>query len=397
MEQNCKGNFRGIFENTKKGMKLEYKSFFGILIAWHVLILIFFAIGLTLLPLQQNYLGGSVHFREVPLLWSHANYDGEHYLQIAQFGYGPLRYFFFPLYPVFIRFVSHYLTFLHFPLPWAGILVTLVSFFCGFVTLYKLLLLDFSKRISIQTILLMLFFPVSFYFTAVYTEALFFVLCVSSFYFARQKNWLGAGILGIFASMTRLVGVVLIASLFVEWFIAYRKRKTSAKSLIPVFCIPLGLVFYMLFLQRFMGDPLGFFHNIATYGSQRSDHIILLPQVFYRYIFKIMPNLNWYWPLIATTSLELLSGFVFFVLTIVSFFKIRLSYSLFLFFGYIVPTLSGSFSSMPRYVLVLFPAFLILSIFIDKWPVRIKLLIFSVLAVFLGIFTSMFVVGFWVS
>lgn len=378
-------------------MKTEYKVFWGILFGWHILILIFFAIGLTTLPLQQNYLGGSVHFREVPLLWAHANYDGEHYLQIAQFGYGPLRYFFFPLYPVLVRFVSHYLTFVHFPLPWAGIVVTAASFFCGFFVLYKLLNLDFNKRISMQTILLILFFPVSFYFTAVYTEALFFALCVSSFYCARQKNWLGAGILGIFASMTRLIGIILVVSIFVEWFTSYRQRTVSIKSLIPVLCIPLGLIFYMLYLQKFMGDPLGFFHNIATYGSQRSDHIILLPQVFYRYVFKILPNLNGYWPLIATTLFELLSGFVFFILSVVSFFKIRLSYALFLFLGYIVPTLSGSFSSMPRYVLVLFPAFLILSIFIDKWPTRLKLLTFGVLTVFLCIFTSMFVVGFWVS
>jgi len=61
-------------------MKFEYRQLFLMLGGWHILILTFFVLGLKYLPLQSNFLGGSIHFPENPLLWAHANFDGEHYL-----------------------------------------------------------------------------------------------------------------------------------------------------------------------------------------------------------------------------------------------------------------------------------------------------------------------------
>lgn len=378
-------------------MNFEMRRLMYLLFAWELIILLFFAIGLKYLPLQANYLGGSVHFKEFPLMWAHGNYDGEHYLEIAQFGYGPFRYFYFPLYPVLIRFVSKYLLFTRFPLPWAGIIISTASFFIGFRILYKLLRLDYSAKFSLQTILLILIFPASFFFTSIYTEALFLALCVSSFYCARKNNWIASGILGLFASMTRIIGVVLFLSILYEWILAYKKGNTSIKELIPILCIPFGLLFYMIFLQRFTGDPLAFFHNLATYGGQRSDHLVILPQVFYRYIFKILPNVNSYIPIVLTSYFEFLSGVVFFILSIYSFFKIRKSYALFGFFGYLIPTLSGSFSSLPRYVAILFPLFITLSLLLNSKNNKLLIPTFCLFAVFLAVFSMMFVVGYWVS
>ncbi len=378
-------------------MKREYKKLFLFVALWQVVILLFFSLGLRFLPIQDNFLGGSIHFKEAPLLWSHANYDGEHYIEVAQFGYGPYTYFFFPLYPVLLRFVSHYLVFLHFPLVWSGIVISNSAFFIAVVVLYKLLRLDYSENVSFRTVLLLLLFPTSFYFTMVYTESLFFALCVSSLYFARKRNWMGAGILGIFASMTRLVGVVLIASIFFEWLSSYLDKKSTKIALLPILCVPLGIAFYMFYLNKVSGDPLAFFHNIAVYGQQRSTSLVILPQVYYRYIFKILPHLNGYVPIILTTYFELISGVIFFVLSAVSFFKVRPSYSVFAFFCFIIPTLSGSFSSLPRYVLILFPLFLVLSLSLEKLPRTYHYVYYALGAVFLLVFTSMFAVGYWVS
>ena len=107
------------------------------------------------------------------------------------------------------------------------------------------------------------------------------------------------------------------------------------------------------------GDYLTFFHNQTYFGEHRSNQIILLPQVLYRYLVKIIPNLNWeYFPIVFTTFLEAIIAIIFLIIIIYSFKRIRFEYWLFLAFGYLLPTLSGSFSSLPRYVVVLFPAFI---------------------------------------
>ena len=139
-------------------------------------------------------------------------------------------------------------------------------------------------------------------------------------------------------------------------------------------------------------------HTLPGFGEQRSATPIMLPQVFYRYIFKILPSLNYsYFPVVFTTFLEFLIGLLFLFLSIVSFFKMRLSYFLFLSLGYLFPTLSGSFSSLPRYVLVLFPAFLLTALWVQKMPATIRFFIYGLLFVGSVVSTALFVRGFWVS
>ncbi len=378
-------------------MNNQRKSFIFGLLLWQVLILLFFYLGLQYLPLQQNSLGGSSNFQRASLMWAHANYDGEHYLTIAQFGYSPLHYFFFPLYPIMIRFLAQYLHYFQFPLPIAGILISLTAFFIGFVTLYKLLRLDYSNKVTQFTLLLILLCPTSFYFTGVYTESLFFCLCVSCFYFARKQNFIAAGIFGFFASATRIVGLVLFISIFLEWWQLYKKKETGLMNLIPTFVIPFGLVSYMWYLNYTTGDFLAFFHNLNNFGGQRSDHFVLLPQVFYRYIFKILPNLPQYLPVVLTTILEFFTGSLFLIISILSFFKLRKSYAVFVSLGYLIPTLTGSFSSLPRYVLVLFPAFLLIALYFEKWKRKYQYFVLGLSTILLAVFTMMFVVGYWVS
>jgi len=123
-----------------------------------------------------------------------------------------------------------------------------------------------------------------------------------------------------------------------------------------------------------------------------------LPQVFYRYIFKIIPNLNYsYMPVVFTTAMEFVVSSAFLGLAIYSFFKLNIGYSIYLTLGYIVSTISGSFSSLPRYVLVLFPAFIIVSIWLEKLPKVWKTVVLVILFVLLAISQSLFFRGYWIS
>lgn len=370
-----------------------------ILTTWRIFLFLPFVITFGGLTIQEHYLGGGRgNYISSPLIWGWANFDGEHYLSIARHGYQPLSYFFFPLYPLLINLFAfgnqlvNYLT--------AGLFISHFSFFVAMVGLWKLLRIDYKNKTSLIILATLLVFPTTFYFVGVYTESLFLALVVWCFYFARKGKWYLVGLLGFLACSTRLVGIAIFPAMLFEWYQQYRlsMTKKSLLSLGFVLLIPLSLLLYMLFLHQRTGDALEFFNNASIFGDQRSSKIILLPQVFYRYIFKIIPVLNYsYWPSVVTPVMELLTGVIFALLSVYSFFKLRVSYAIYLTAGYLIPTLSGSFSSLPRYVLVLFPGFILLGLIINRANRMVKILFFSFLAIMLLVAQSMFIRGYWVS
>ncbi|MEK6808088.1 MAG: hypothetical protein AABY14_00205, partial [Nanoarchaeota archaeon] len=77
--------------------------------------------------------------------------------------------------------------------------------------------------------------------------------------------------------------------------------------------------------------------------------------------------------------------------------KIRLSYLIYAMLAFLLPSIQGSFSSLPRYVLVLFPAFLAFALWLDGVPKALKLIIYLGLIIGLFVETTLFVRGYWVA
>lgn len=398
--------------NKKQNLKKERSminnqlSIIKFFLVWRVLLFAFFFLGVSTLPLQLNFLGGGLsNYLGASTLWSWANFDGEHYLAIAKNGYVPLTYFFFPLYPIFIKFFERFFSG-DFSYLYSGLLVSHGFFIIGLYGFVKLIRLDYKEKIVNLSLLTLLLFPTSYFFGSVYTESLFFALVVWAFYFARTGNFLLAGILGGLSTSTRIIGLALIPAFAFEYFFVNQKNIESGRhlSFTPVKLISLalissGLLIYMYFLSSTAGDPLAFFHNLSNvFGEQRSTYLVSLPQVFYRYFVKILPNVNYdYFPAVFTTLFELLVGILLSVLSIFSFYKLRLSYALYLLASFLIPTFSGSFSSLPRYALVSFPAFILLALYFNKINPRIRVVLYSALAVLLAISTMLFTRGYWVS
>lgn len=354
-----------------------------VFIIWRLGLFLFAFFGFKFVSLRPDFLG--------PIPW--ANFDGVHYLGISGRGYTHLEQAFFPFYPLLVRwlgllFSENYLL--------AGILVSHFSFLFALLFFYKLARLDFSKTISKIAIISLLVFPTSFFFGSVYSESLFLALILGSFYAARKKNWPVAGILGAFASATRLVGIFLFPALLAEWWgTKVKSEKLKAKSLLPLFIIVFGLGFYMWYLKKTVGDPLYFIHVQPLFGAQRTGgKLILLYQVFWRYFKMILTTrLD---PLYFSVWLELLTAVGFLNLLVLAYFqKMRLSYLIFAFFSYFVPTLTGTFSSMPRYVLALFPGFITLALLAEKrrW---LKFVYLAGCGILLIISVMLFTRGYWV-
>lgn len=363
---------------------------------WRVMLFIFLLIAFKYLPLQNNFLGGGrQNYLASPWLWSWVNFDGEHYLSIAQMGYQPLTYFFFPIFPILCGFVGRMIGGNFASLAAGGLLVSNISFLVALIGVWKITEMDFGKRVARLAVLLLLFFPTSYYFGSYYTESVFLVLAVWAYYFIRKDKWIWGGVAGGISTAARIIGVALFPSF--AWEFLKSKKKTFFK-IVATFLVPAGILVYMYYLYVKTGDPLNFLNTVSIFGAQRSSNFVLLPQVFYRYFFKILPSLNYsYFPLVFTTYLELFSSIIFLTLSIFSFWKLRGGYAIYLLLGYLIPTLSGSFSSLPRYVLVLFPGFILMAIYLSKLSKFWKIVVFSVLFIGLGLATTLFLRGYWVS
>jgi hypothetical protein len=166
-------------------------------------------------------------------------WDSIHYLQIAHHGYASAGdAVFFPLYPILLAGLGAVVG----SDALAGILISLISFAAAFVLLHRLTELELDRRAADATVLLLAFAPMSFFFTAVYTESLFLALSVGAVYAARIERWPLACSLGGLAALTRVTGVLLIVPLALLYV---RQRGRLDRQLAWVLLVPAGLVAFL--------------------------------------------------------------------------------------------------------------------------------------------------------
>lgn len=384
----------------KLKLSFEVRELILLFISWRLFLLLVMALAMKFIPLAQKdkYLGGGpLNFPISPELFSWANFDGEHYLSIAQYGYKILEQAFFPVYPLIIHTLAKTFSSDNFSLllssTISGLIISNGLFLLSLLFLFELIQLDFSKKIAFITITALLVFPTSFYFGSLYNESLFLFLSVVSFYSARKKRWLLSGIFGMIAGATRVFGILLLPALIIEVLI----QKEKISRAFWIFLIPFGTGLYMLYQYINFGDPFAFYNLQTVVGEQHQRGIVTLPQVYVRYI-KMIFTADLFNPIYQTILLEFLAGLLFFLLPILGVFKkIRLSYLFYAMAGFLLPTIQGSFSSTPRYVLVLFPSFLAMALFWSQLSKLTKLVLIFLSLLLLAVETSLFLRGYWVA
>lgn len=345
-------------------------------------------------------------------VWGFGNFDGVHYLRIAQDSYSAqYSQAFFPLYPLLVRIFKE----ANILLPkdpnldtrifvdptffYSGLILSNLVLLVALYFFYKLVILDYNKKIGLKSIILLLSFPTAFYLGSIYTESLFLLLTVGFFYLMRKQNFIAAGVLAGLASATRVFGLLLLPVFIADLYLKVKNKEillTSeqfTKALIGILLAPMGTLLYMLYLRFEFDNPLYFLTSQPLFGAERvSNEIILLPQVLFRYI-KIFLT-------VPPTSLPFFNAFLEFSFTLivlgllfVSFKKIRFSYFIFTFGSLLLPTLTGTLSSMPRYSLM---SFLMLPFLVKFSGRHFKLMVvlFIILQMILvGLFTR----GYWVA
>jgi len=192
-------------------------------------------------------------------------WDARSYLSIAQFGYGaPYFRVFFPLYPVGLRLGS-----------WspcatvvAGILISLAAFLIALHLLRRHVALDLGGELADLTLLLVAFFPMALFFSAIYPESVFLALSVGAFYAARRGWWGRAGACGALAAMARLNGVVIAVPLVVLYLQSTRSGRRLRPEAAWLLLVPLGTLAYLAYMGAH-GDWLAPLHASRTYWDRR--------------------------------------------------------------------------------------------------------------------------------
>ncbi|MGA9859008.1 MAG: hypothetical protein WBQ18_14180, partial [Solirubrobacteraceae bacterium] len=99
-----------------------------------------------------------------------------------------------------------------------------------------------GRRAATATVLLLAFAPLSFFFTAVYTESLFLALAVGSMLAAQRGRFVLACALGALATLTRPVGILLAFGLVVG---RLRAHGRPDRGLLGVLALPVTLLAYL--------------------------------------------------------------------------------------------------------------------------------------------------------
>jgi len=181
------------------------------------------------------------------LLGAWQRFDTMHYLRIATYGYSPesCNTVFPPLYPLSTRILgrvigNNYLI--------AALSISNLAYLGMLILFYKLTEQELDEQTAWRSMWYISIFPTAFFLLAAYTEAPFLLFTIASLYCARKGKWSLAGIMALLASLTRLQGCTLFFPLAYEYL---EQRDFKLRSLtwsgLSVFSAPVGLVSFVLF------------------------------------------------------------------------------------------------------------------------------------------------------
>jgi hypothetical protein len=319
-------------------------------------------------------------------IWN--RWDALNYQKIAQFGYtatGELRplLVFYPLYPWLVRLVAFvcrdYLI--------SAFIVSTLASLVTAVVLLRLVELDYSKQLAQRAVWFLFIFPTSYFLHIGYTESLFLMLALASIYSARKQRWLLAGVLGAFTCLTRANGLVLLPVLATEAAHQYWILRRWRWQWLGIAVAALGFVGYLLLNRHVTGDPFAFTG--------------LMRQFFSKSLSAPWTGIDNALGSITRTPAEAemigVQEVLFITLglacTIVSWFKLRPAYSVWMTGNWLLFVSVSFVLSVPRYTLTMFPIYILFAMLAAR---RVWLAVITVWSLlYLSFFASMFAWGRW--
>lgn len=332
-----------------------------------------------------------------PLIGVWQRWDACWYSKIAVYGYEPgtSSTAFFPLLPVLMR-AGSVLTGGDVAL--AGLIVNAAAFIIALTGLWQLVCADFDVEPARRTILYVAIFPSAFFLFAPFTEAIFLACAVWAILGARRRNWKLAALAGFLGALARTQGILLVLPLGWEAAAALRGRWNAWRSgadqprfgdlgpLIAAAAPVVAFVGYVAYTAIFVGQTP--FEAQAHWGND-----LHLP---WETVIAA-----WNWAIERPDAVEMINLVMLLFFAFLFFVGIRrlpASYTL-----YMLPQITlvsarlqpTPLTSTTRYMLVLFPAFIVLAMAGRQPRLRTAWVTMSLL--FLGLLTALFLEGTFVA
>ena len=322
-------------------------------------------------------------------IWN--RWDTQHFVMLAQHGYAWATrghdnlIVLLPIYPLAVRIV-------HFVVRnWvaAGVLVSNLSCAAAFCYLFLLGRLEQNSRTAARAVLFLATFPTAYFLHAAYSESIFLVLTIAAFYYARRARWGLCGLLAMLATGTRVPGIAILPALAIEYLQQRRFRWREIRwDAAWLALIPIGALVYLWINYHYFGDPLHFVPvQKKVWGT------------FFRWPMEGV-GANWRGMLhekAAERVVQYGGPFTAFVVLtsalIASPFFLRPTYVVYIALSWVMIFFNNFPVSSPRYLLAVFPIFMLMAQLCRRAWLRDMVVFVSVL--FYAICTMHFVRGWW--
>ena len=319
-------------------------------------------------------------------------WDARHFLEVAEFGYtdartDPHAAAFFPLYPLLIRLLGA----AGLPLSVAGMLISAGATVVASAYLYALAEEELGEGAGRRAALYLVLFPTAVFLIAPYSEALFLAGAVPAFYYARRGQWFQAALPAAVAVGSRAAGLFLLFGLALE--VLRRgdfRRAVLARAGIALGAAALPALAYGGYLFAVKGDALYFLVDQRE-GWFRD---FVGPVQSFMNTWNLTSSegspTNW----IFTWRMEIVAAAVGVGLVVWALAKREWGYAGFM--GSLMAALLTStwYFSIPRMLLTMFPAVLVLAAFTGRHPIRHELAV-AVMAPVAALGVVVFTRGAW--
>ncbi|PYQ12023.1 MAG: hypothetical protein DMH00_06950 [Acidobacteria bacterium] len=191
-----------------------------------------------------------------------ARWDSEWYLLIAREGYAADRSLatysagyrpgdtagFFPLYPLLLTILER----LGVPEVAAGILLSNMALLTALTLLYLLVREEWDDHAAGAAVWVLLGFPFSLFFSAVYCESVALALTLGGFLLARRRRWGWLGLCGFFCALARPTGLLVAPAL--AWEV--KERRGGWRGALALLGFPAGVAAFSACCGFLFSDPL---------------------------------------------------------------------------------------------------------------------------------------------
>lgn len=296
-------------------------------------------------------------------------WDAGFYTSIATFGYDWFNerapaadMAFLPVYPLLIHLVSGLTAtgcalspYLSTCATIGGLIVSNAALFAAALLLFDLVKRRFTASAGWRAIILLLITPNAIFLSGVYTESVFLLWCLLTFWLLDRRRFYLALIPAGLACLTRSVGVALFpALLWAAWTSGAGRWPRMAAACLP----PALFAGYVLLMGLTAGDPLAYFGAYQTTWGRASSSPI---EAFTIYFSGESVSLLGWW----LSWIDLIATIGFLGLGVLAL-RLDRTWGLFALAAVIIPIMTGSLLSMPRFGAVIFPFYIVIGLWMTR-------------------------------